>query len=145
MPEEKLAERDRQLKLLLELDKARDSLQENTEPEAMIQALTRILKTYFQADACAIMLVEENNQSVELVASQGMSEDQAVYHGYQAIQMKKPDALPEITSTHTLGMQIALEKRILGSIILTRREKAFDQNERSLLMVAESHLEAGTA
>jgi adenylate cyclase len=142
MPDEKLAERDRQLKLLLELDKARDSLQENTEPEAMFQALTRILKNHFRADACAIMLVEENNQTVELVISQGMAEDQAVYHGYQAIQMKKPDALPEISSTHTLGIQIALEKRVLGSIILTRQEQPFDQIERSLLLVAESQLDS---
>ena len=75
--EEKLDERNRQLKMLLELDKARDSLQENAEPEAMFHALTRLLKNQFRADACAIMLTEENHQSVELVVSQGMAEEQA--------------------------------------------------------------------
>ncbi len=140
--EEKLDERNRQLKMLLELDKARDSLQENAEPEAMFHALTRLLKNQFRADACAIMLTEENHQSVELVVSQGMAEEQATYHCYQAMQLVKPGELPEVTSTHTLGMQIAMEQRVLGSIILTRQEQPFDQNERSLLIIAESQLDS---
>ena len=142
MPEEKLDERNRQLKLLLELDKARDSLQENAEPEAMFHALVKILKSQFQADACALMLTEENHQSVELIVSQGLSEDRATYHCYQAMQLARPGELPEVTSTHTLGMQIAMDKRVLGSIIFTRQEQPFDQNERSLLVIAESQLDS---
>src|SRR5690606_2299944 len=142
MPEEKLDERNRQLKLLLELDKARDALQENAEPEAMFQSLVRILKSQFQADACALMLTEENNKSVELIVSQGLSEERATYHCYQAMQLVRPGELPEVTSTHTLGMQIAMDKRVLGSIIFTRQELPFDQNERSLLVIAESQLDS---
>lgn len=142
MTPETLAQKDQQLTLILALDAARDLVHDSNDPEAMFQAIARIVKNQFSADTCAVLLMDESGKETEMIVSLGMPEEQAIKLCWQAVTLTTPGELFEVNWTHTLGVLIILEKQPLGSIVLTREARPFDEAERNLLSVAESQLDS---
>lgn len=137
-----LAQKDRQLKLMLALDTARDAVTEMDDPAAMFRAITRILKEQFMADACAVLLLDESGKETEALVSLGMPEDQALKLCWQAVALNSPGTIPGVDWTHTLGLLIILDQHPLGSILLTREQSSFTEDEKALLTIAENQLDS---
>jgi adenylate cyclase len=137
-----LAQHDQQLKLILALDAARDAVHDTHQPEAMFQAIVRIVKEHFRADACAILLVDEAGKDTEMITHLGIPEEHAIKLCWEAIKLQTPGEIPAVTWTHTLGVLIILDKHPLGSIVLTRQSQMFNDDEKQLLTIAESQLDS---
>jgi adenylate cyclase len=137
-----LGQKDQQLQLMLALDVARDAVHDRDDPEAMFHATAKIMKEQFNADSCAILLIDETGKETDMIVSLGIAEEQALKLCWEAVKLTSPDALPDVAWTHTLGVLIILEKQPLGSIVLTREARPFDESEKNLLFIAENQLDS---
>jgi adenylate cyclase len=142
MTPDTLLQKDQQLNLMLALDAARDLVHDSDEPEAMFEAIAKIVKNQFSADSCAILLIDESGKETAMIVTTGMPEDQSLNLCWQAVKLSTPGSLPDVEWTNTLGVVIVLDHHPLGSIVLTRLEKPFDEHEQNLLCVAESQLDS---
>lgn len=138
------AQHDQQLKLLMALDQTRDALREESDPASMFQAIVHLLREQFEADACALMLLNEAGKIVELVVSSGIPENLAEELCWKAVDLVSPGAIESTGSEwgNTLGLRIMLESTAMGSIILLRREIPFTPDEHELLNIAESQIDS---
>ncbi|MGB1288448.1 MAG: hypothetical protein ACPG7F_18080, partial [Aggregatilineales bacterium] len=50
---------EKQLNLLIALDEARDTLDDDVDPMSTFEAIIYLLKQEFEADACALLLTED--------------------------------------------------------------------------------------
>lgn len=137
-------EKERQLALILELDKARDAEEVENDPNFMFRAIANILKRHFSADACAIMLVDETSKEIESIVALGVPDDIAIKLCRDAMHHEHPKSLDSALWEHTLGLQIVLKEGQLplGSLFLARRESAFIQADINTLMTAESQIDS---
>lgn len=135
---------DEQIKLLMALDQARDALRDDSDPASMFQSIVHLLREQFQADACALMLLNETSKITELVVSSGLPESHAEALCWQALELTTPGTLKaaEHESGHTLGLRIVLDTAPMGSIILVREASGFTPHEHNLLTIAESQLDS---
>jgi adenylate cyclase len=136
--------RERELQLLFALDRARDRLHDNDDPQTMFQAIVALLKEQFKAEGCAIMLVAETSDDVEMLAFAGLGMDAAgalaacqSALSNTAIQPVKGTAWP-----YTLGSQIFLDDYPMGSFVLGRSDASFSDDERLLLTAVETQLDS---
>ncbi len=141
---DQLTHKERQLELLLALDKARDAVDIHGDPHAMFHAILKIIKSYFTADACAVMTFIENPQEIETISHLGTDQAVAVGLCQQAIELTIPARLQTDEWAHTLGMAIIQEanKRILGGLFLARMNTPFTDDDIQLLKIAESQIDS---
>ena len=137
-----LEQKEQQLDLILALDSARDSLHANDDPASMFRAILHIIRDQFQADACAIMLVDEPGHAVEMIETYAISDSRAIELCHQATELTQPGPVLDDDWQHTLGLQVIMGDKLLGSIFLARQEQAFDQNDHALLTLAESQIDS---
>lgn len=136
--------RDKQLHLLLELDKARDALDTLSDPSLMFRQIARTLRRYFATDATALFLVDGQTGEPEITIAVGMPQDMAETLGREAMQFKKPQALSSSAWQHTLAVRIMIDKenRVPGSIVLARDGQPFTDEEGHLLEIAETQIDS---
>ncbi|HUN05562.1 MAG TPA: adenylate/guanylate cyclase domain-containing protein [Aggregatilineales bacterium] len=134
--------RERELQLIFALDRARDRLHDNDEPQTMFEAIVALLKEQFKAEACAILLVTETSDDVEMLAYSGMDEPSALTTCQTALSNTSIDVVPQTPWTYTLGSQIFLADYPMGSFVLGRTTTDFTPEERALLKTAETQLDS---
>src|SRR5690606_25745336 len=66
------------LQLTLALDRIRDSIDEDDDPQRMFDEIVNLLKTQFHADACATVLLEETSDDIEAIATVGLAQGEAI-------------------------------------------------------------------
>lgn len=144
MTDNTLAQKERELQLVLALDRVRDLLHDDDDPRQMFDAVVRLLKDQFEADACGIMLVTETTDELEAIAAVGVPEDSAIELCRAAIQSKEPAALETSLWPYTIGIQILLNQNEypLGSLFLGRKSHPFTPYELALLELAESQVDS---
>ncbi|MDQ7025384.1 MAG: adenylate/guanylate cyclase domain-containing protein [Anaerolineae bacterium] len=136
--------KNRQLQLLLALDEARDSIDDSGNPMAMFRQIVRILKQHFNADGCAILLVDTKTRETEAISSIGIPQDMAEELAREALDYTKPKPLAASAWQYSLGLRILIdrEKTVPGSIILVRDKEAFAIDAIELLEIAESQIDS---
>ena len=135
----------RELQLIMALDKARDVLNVKLDPAAMLQAIAQHLKSIFNADGCALMvLTETDDKKVEYIASAGQMRLSAVDLCHQALQFDKPSPLQTDQWTHTLGLHIHQDetKHVLGGMFIARNDAPFTAEDVELLILAETQVDS---
>lgn len=136
--------KNRQLQLLLALDEARDSIDDSGDPMAMFRQIVRLLKQHFNADGCAILLVDTKTRETEAISSIGIPQDMAEDLAREALDYTKPKPLAASAWKHSLGLRILIdrEKTVPGSIILVQDKEAFAHEAVELLELAESQIDS---
>jgi len=136
--------KDRQIQLLIDIDKARDTLDDSGNPMTMFQQITRQLKQHFKSDACAILLLNVQTNDTEAVTALGMPQDMALDLCHEATKFKKPQALSKSAWKYTLGLRIVIdrEERVPGAIILARDLQPYTNEDLQLLELAESQIDS---
>jgi len=144
MVAETAALKERQLQLLIDLDEARDSVDDESDPMWMFRRIVRVLKEHFEADACAILLIDVQSNEAGAVIAAGMPQDMALSLTREAVKFKQPQSLTSSAWEHTLGLRIFLdrEQKTPGSIVLARNELAFQETEIALLKLAEGQIDS---
>lgn len=137
-----LNQKQRELQLVLALDGVRDSFDDDEDPMAMFAAIAELLKTWFQAQGCGIMILTEDGEDIEAVGSAGMFYDTAVELCRRATQFNEWSILTDWRWKNVIGIQINLKNRLLGGVVLARDAPSFDQAELSLLKAAESQIDS---
>jgi len=137
-----LAQKERELQLVLEIDRVRDSFEDEDDPQLMFDALAALLKDQFEADACGILLVSETSDDIECIATLGMSESAAAELCRAAMKLDTPGPLETRRWPHTLGIRVILDQFPLGGVVLARSQQAFDDTEIALLATAESQIDS---
>ncbi|GAB5490228.1 MAG: hypothetical protein Phog2KO_04430 [Phototrophicaceae bacterium] len=133
-----------QLNLLIAMDAARDRIDEDSDPMMMFRHIVRLLKVYFEADACSVLLVDVKTGETELIATVGMPQDMGMTLARDAMAFENPSSLEESAWTYTLGLRIYIdrEKTVAGGIVLARDSQAFEQDAIDLLKLAESQVDS---
>jgi adenylate cyclase len=139
-----LAQKERQLNLLMALDQARDALEGTDDPNAMFNTIMQELKATFKADVCAIMLLTEVGNTIESIIYAGTTHDIAVSQCRKAMHLSSPAEIMPSQWPHTLGMTIVRDetKAVLGGIFMARQNVAFSEEDTILLTVAESQIDS---
>jgi diaminopimelate decarboxylase len=133
----------RALTLTLALDQIRDSLDEDENPQRMFDAVVRLLRDQFSADACAVVLLTETSaDEIDAVAAVGMPQGAALDLCRAAMAQHTPGAIENPYVTHAIGNQIALRDTPLGGLILARSDSPFTADEIALLEIAERQIDS---
>src|SRR5262245_52068171 len=140
--ERDLTQKERELQLVLELDRVRDSFEDEDDPQLMFNGIVSLLKAQFEADACAIILLAETSDDIECIAAVGVSENTATELCQQAMNLEAPSPLDTSRWPHTLGIPVILGDYPLGGLVLARTKHQFDNNEKALLTTAESQIDS---
>jgi class 3 adenylate cyclase len=139
-----LAQRESQLWLLMALDKVRDTLDSDQQPDTMFRAIASLLKQHFQADACAILLIENGDQETEVLVTIGAAADVARELCKQAMTAETPAYLTTDHWAQALGIRVALgnPERPMGGVFLARTLPPFDAADIELMRLAESQIDS---
>ena len=140
-----LIQKERELRLVTTLDRVRDMLHDDEDPQGMFDAMAAYLKDEFQTEACAIMLVAETSDDVESVAAAGLPQNVAADLCHQAMELKDAGNLTDAPWPHTIGMQIYLDDFPMGSVVLARSSEPFHGEEIVLLALVETQLDSAVA
>ncbi|MGJ3238883.1 MAG: adenylate/guanylate cyclase domain-containing protein [Anaerolineae bacterium] len=133
-----------QLNLLIAMDALRDGIDEDSDPMMMFRHIVQLLKAYFDADACSILLVDVKTGETELIASVGMPQDMGMTLARDAMLCETPQPIPRTAWQQTLGLRIFIdrEKTVAGGIVLARDGIPFEQDALDLLKLAESQIDS---
>ncbi len=132
----------RQLKLLLALDAARDAQQVESDPDSIFNAIMLLLKSHFEADACAILIQPDDTKTVESLVFSGIDTDEALQLCREAINLHLPGPLSH--SGFALGMRIVHDESdsLLGGLLIARHGRPFSDQDTEMLAVAESQIDS---
>jgi adenylate cyclase len=144
MSTDALALKERELKLVLALDDVRDMLEDGNDPHEMFHRIANLLKSTFEADAAAVMLVAETSDDIDSLAAVGLPSDTAAELCREAMKLEHPAPIKTSLWAYTLGAQIILdkEKYPLGGIIVGRKSRPFAKEEIAMLDLAESQIDS---
>lgn len=144
MIEQTLKNKEKQLNLLIALDKARDSLDSLSDPTLMFKQIARTLRQFYAADAAALLLINVETQNPEVTIGVGMPQNMVLELGREAMQFKKPQVINSTAWKYTIALRIFIERenRVPGSIILARDSQPFTQTEVELLELAETQIDS---
>lgn len=130
------------LQLTLALDNIRDSIEEDDDPQRMFDDIARLLQTQFDADGCAVVLLQETSDDIEAIATSGLAQGEAIDLCRAAMRRSEPAAIDNPYWEYALGNGIILKGLPLGGLILTRRSHPFTGHERALLAIAEKQIDS---
>jgi len=144
MTADSLAQKERQLDLVLALDRARDSVELTEDPNSMFEAIVDLIKSYFDADVCAIMLMDDKALYIESIVYRGMEEDDAIQMCKQAMKLHKPGSISSTSWNYNLGVHIIHDHKgqSLGGLFLGRTSSLFNEADVTLLQVAETQIDS---
>src|SRR5215204_3503553 len=134
--------KERTLRLLLALDKARDLLEEDEDPQRMFQMIVEVLQEQFHADACAIVVVTETSDDVDYTANIGFRADEYEALCREAMNRTGTGQVTTANWAHTLGIQVILRDFPLAGLVLARQTEQFTVAEMGLLSIGESQIDS---
>ncbi len=137
-----LAQRERALELVMKIDGVRDSLHDDEDPRHMFDSLARLLREWFEADACGILLLAETSDDIECLSSEGMKESTAIELGRKVAHSEGFQTLDDDRWKHVVGIQIILDVFPMGGLVLARDSEPFNADEQQLIILAESQLDS---
>jgi adenylate cyclase len=137
-----LIQKERELRLIMAIDRIRDRLHDDEDPQEMFNAIAAHLKEEFQADACAIMLVAETSDDIESVAAAGLPQNIAIDLCRKAMEHSDATSLSDTPWPYTIGVQIFLDDFPMGGFIIARSSEPFHGEEIVLLSLVESQLDS---
>jgi adenylate cyclase len=137
-----LTQKQRELDMLLKLDGVRDTLNEEGDPQAMFDALVTFLRAWFAADGCALILVAETSDDVELFAASGIPEQMAHELCRAAMGLSGIRPLHHPPWKYMLGVQIILGEYPMGGLVLARNTEPFSDDDHNMLTLVESQLDS---
>jgi adenylate cyclase len=137
-----LIQKERELRLVTALDKIRDGLHDDEDPQGMFDEMAAYLKDEFQAEACAILLVTETSDDIEIISAVGLPQAVGVDLCRQAMEHKDAVSLTDAPWPHTIGIQIFLDDFAMGGLILARSSEPFHGGEIVLLSLVESQVDS---
>lgn len=140
--EHRAAQRERELHLTMALDRIRDSINDDENPQRMFISVVELLHTHFNAQACAVILLNEASDDIEAIASIGLGNGAALDLCRAAMRNATPQKVENPYYPHTIGNQIVLKAQPLGGLILARSDHPFDEDEIALLAVAERQIDS---
>lgn len=144
MTEHILKQKERQLSLLAGIDRIRDTVDHGGSPQMMFGAIASLLKRHFHCDAVAIMLIDDETQTVEALAANSVPDDMALELCKEAIHYDTPQSLEKAVWQHTLGVQIVLDNigSVVGSFFVARNGIPLNDDDVELLTLAESQIDS---
>jgi hypothetical protein len=134
--------KERTLQLLLALDKARDLLDEDEDPQHLFQTIVEVLKEQFRSDACAIIVLAETSDDVDFVANIGFSADEYETLCREALNRTGTGKVSTSKWAHTLGIQVILQDFPLAGLVLARQSEPFSVEEMGLLSIGASQIDS---
>jgi len=137
-----LIQKERELQLVMALDRVRDALHDDEDPQGMFDAIAAYLKEEFQADACGLMLVAETSDDIESIAAVGMPQAIAVELCRKAMEHEDISNVADAPWLHTVGVQIFLDDFPMGGLVLARSSEPFHGEEIVLLSLVESQVDS---
>lgn len=135
-------QKDRELKLVLAIDRVRDSFDEDDDPVVMLQELTDLLRIQLATDACVFGVLQDTSDDFAYLANSGFAADEAEAICRAALELAQSDSVQSEWWAHTLGVRVVLRQYPLGGLVLARRERPFSDDDRALLTVAESQIDS---
>lgn len=134
---------ERALHLVMALDRARDALQDDEDPQTMFDHMAELLRTEFEADGCGLMLVSEiSDDIIECLACAGLPQPVAMQLCREAIEQATPGPLADARWPHSLGVRIVLDDFPMGGLALVRQQRPFSPEEIALFALAESQIDS---
>ncbi|MBL8116118.1 MAG: GAF domain-containing protein [Anaerolineae bacterium] len=131
-----------ELELVLKLDQIRDTLHDDGDPQVMFEAAASFLQSWFGCEACAIMLITETSDDIELLAVQGIPVQLATKLCRRAMASSGKQLLTESPWEYAIGVQIILHDYPMGSFILLRDNAPFSEAELIMLDLVETQLDS---
>lgn len=135
-------QKERELALVLAVDRIRDSYDEDDDPEDMFRALVTLLREHFAADACAFAVLEETSDDLDFLGYSGFTAAEAEALCLEAVASPGVASLTASGWTHVLGVQVILQQYPLGGLVVARATRSFDGGDVELLALAESLIDS---
>jgi len=144
MTQNEIKHKDRQLELLMNLDRIRDTVDIGRTPHSMFSAIASLLKRFFSADASAIVLIHDETDDVEALSAISVPDDMALTLCKEAMRYDRPFALQSSVWAHSLAVRIAVDSIgiVVGGFFVARDGIPFSQDDAELLTVAESQIDS---
>ncbi len=149
--QEKLALKQKELELMVAMDKIRDSA---AEPGAMLAGIANLLVDQMAVQVCLIFLIDQESGEIELAAlsdrSDWVSDDnQAAFCALagQAVSLKHsavwpaPQGFPPHAQLLVVPIIFGADEN-LGAILLARSEQPFSSEEMLLMQTAEDQIDS---
>jgi class 3 adenylate cyclase len=131
----------RALELVLALDRIRDRFEDEDDQQAMFAQIVALLRRHFNADACAIALLADTSDEIEIVVAEGIRPDAAAPLCLEALRYER--AQPLLHQPNSVGMEVNLRADLpLAGLVLLRAARPFDADEIALLHTAESQIDS---
>ncbi len=140
--EHELTLRDRALDLFAKIDDVRDSLHDDEDPRNMFDSMVSLFKEWFEADACAILILAETSDDIECLATFGISEPKAIELCRNVAEQEGLHLLDDSGWKYAAGIQIILKDFPMGGFVLARDSKPFDEEAQQFMAMAESQLDS---
>lgn len=150
--EQKLAQKEKELGLILAIDRIRDV---NIEPRSMLSAIINVVVEELEADLGLVSLVDEGSGAVELKAIddrvgifrnlewtvvQQLLEQATALEGVSFLE--SPPQLQAQRLSHLLAAPLAIDEQRLGALVLLKREDGFSQADVGLLEAVASQADS---
>lgn len=144
MTQNEIQQKSRQLELLKDLDRIRDTVDQGRSPQSMFSAITSLLKRTFSADASAILLIHDDTNDVEALSAISVPDDMAVELCREAMHYDRPFPLRSSVWAHSMAVRIAIDNTgvIVGGFFVARDGIPFDDADGELLELAESQIDS---
>lgn len=144
MIDKEIKHKDRQLELLMSLDRIRDTVDLGRTPHSMFSAIASLLKRFFSADASAILLVHDETNEIEALSAISVPEDMALVLCREAMHLHHPFPLKSSVWAHSLAVRIAVDTTgiIVGGFFIARDGIPFTDEDSELLTLAESQIDS---
>jgi GAF domain-containing protein len=148
----KLAQKERELEIILAIDRIRD---DTTDMQELLSSIVQVVTNYFDTDLCLMSLVKEESGELELKMvddRQGvfgqLSRDALRKAAEQGTALEGVSILEDAFGLHPQGMNhllaapLVISGERLGSLLLLNRRRGFDQNDIDLLEAVVSQTDS---
>ena len=144
MTEKELKHKDRQLEILMGIDRIRDTVDQGQTPHNMFNAIASLLKRFFSADAAGVMLIQDDTQNVEALSAISVPEDMALSLCREAMHFDRPFPLKSSVWAHSLAVQIQIDNTgvVVGGFFVARDGIPFNEEDSELMTAAESQIDS---
>ena len=151
-PEAQLTQRERELSLVIEIDRIRDK--DASNPQRMLVTITQTITQALRADAGVLALVSgisdvswrttaDPDSILPSLDQDGLRQAaQAATALHTASALEPGDALRAGGIRHLLVTPLRVDARHLGGMLFVARERLFDRNDIALLAIAASQADS---
>lgn len=139
---QQLSQKERELELTLALDEIRDSIDDQADQHGLFRRIITLLKTQFRADAAAIAIVAEDGDDIDSFIALDLTGDEGRSLCLAAMSKQGVNNIESEHWAHVMGVQVILDKRPLGGVVIARKHEPFSKDEMNLLRIAERQIDS---